>query len=73
MIVAGTMLLISCASVFLMASALTACGTTVTMHRLLIICFTHMEMACLGTSSMVANQPSPTCCLRQRSSSVTTL
>ena len=32
-----------------------------------------VEMACLGTSSKPANQPSPTCCMRHFSSRSTTM
>ncbi len=53
------------------ASALRASGTTQTISRDFRICRTDIEIACAGTSAIEANQPSPTCCRRQASSSVT--
>src|SRR5438477_555982 len=55
----------------LTAGALRASGTTQIISFAFRICLTDMEMACRGTSEILANQPSPTCWRRQASSSWT--
>ena len=53
------------------AFAFRASGTTAMISLDFRICRTDIEIARAGTSSIDANQPSPTCCRRHASSSVT--
>jgi hypothetical protein len=53
---------------FFTACALRWSGTVQTIALLFMICFTDIEIARVGTSLSVGNQPSPSCCLRQASS-----
>src|SRR4029079_270094 len=55
----------------LTAGAFRASGTTQMISRDFMIWRIDIEIACDGTSSIDANQPSPTCCRRQAASSVT--
>src|SRR5687768_15125586 len=58
---AGTIGLISPAKQSLTACALRASGATQIISLALRIWRTDIEIACLGTSASVGNQPSPTC------------
>ena len=48
-------------SVALTAGALRSSGTTISASRAFIICRIDIEIAVVGTSSILANDPSPTC------------
>jgi len=54
------------------AIALRSSGTEQMIVRAAMIRGIDIEMACVGTASSFGNQPSPTCCRRQASSSATT-
>ena len=69
---AGTCGVTSPSTALRTASALRSSGTVQMIAALFMICRTLIEIACLGTSSNVGNQPSPSCCRRQASSSWTT-
>ena len=71
MIDAGTSGVISPSSVFFTACALRESGTINTSSNAFIIWRIDIEIARVGTSSMLANHPSPTCCLRHASSRFT--
>ena len=73
MIDEGSMFVTGPSSAPLTASALRSSGQVQTIALDHMICLMVIENACVGTSSLEANHPSPTCCIRHLSSSGTTL
>ncbi len=71
-IVAGQSVEISAFTVLKTASAFRPSGTTQLICLQFIIAGIVSERACVGTSSKVGNQPSPSCCFRHASSNSTT-
>ena len=72
MIDEGSMFVTGPSSAPLTASALRSSGQVQTIALDHMICLMVIENACVGTSSLEANHPSPTCCIRHLSSSGTT-
>jgi hypothetical protein len=69
--VAGQAVDISAFIVLYIASAFLSSGTTQLMCLQFIIAGIVSDSACVGISSKVGNQPSPSCCMRHASSSST--